>query len=165
LLDPTKDSPHQHEESYGELAYACYEATLSAGLALVMNEDIFKAYVKLRNDAAKEMVKNAATAAICLTNIGSAFALSTSYSVLPIAEWSLGQAASWFFLGEVPVIATTTVMINPVLAGVVLIGTGIAGVWSYKSRQEKKKFEKRVKYHKDSMCPPFKVFVFLKVSY
>jgi len=156
LLDPTRAAPYQHEESHGELVYACYEATLSAGLALVMNEDIFKAYVELRNNAAKEMVKNAATAAICLTNIGSAFALSTSYSVLPLAEWSLGQAATWLFLGEVPVIATTTVLINPVIAGIALIGTGIAGVYAYKSRKEKKKFEKRVKYHKDSMYPSIK---------
>lgn len=68
--------------------------------------------------------------------------------MLPLAERTLGNAASAFFLGEVPYVATTVVMFSPLVAGVVLAGTAIAGVCAYKNRQEKK-FENKVKFHKD----------------
>jgi hypothetical protein len=77
------------------------------------------------------------------------FALSTSYSMLLLAERTLGNAVSAFFLGEVPYVATTVVTFSPLVAGVVLAGTAIAGVCAYKNRQEKKKFENKVKFHKD----------------
>jgi hypothetical protein len=69
--------------------------------------------------------------------------------MLPLAERTLGNAASAFFLGEVPYVATTVVTFSPLVAGVVLAGTAIAGVCAYKNRQEKKKFENKVKFHKD----------------
>jgi hypothetical protein len=68
--------------------------------------------------------------------------------MLLLAERTLGNAVSAVFLGEVLYVATT-VTFSPLVAGVVLAGTAIAGVCAYKNRQEKKKFENKVKFHKD----------------
>lgn len=121
-----------------------------AAKTFTSNQDIFDAFVKLRNEAAFDATSAGLAAVVALTHFGSAFTLVTTSQALPLASWCLADAAAFLTGGGAPLMYSTTLCVAWPLAIAAAGFSTFFGVKGYLDLRERQKFKKRMDYHTKS---------------